>query len=147
MPVSYVLDEETESVGVSLRGRVELEPMAAAYAEIYQASSSWSRLNELADLRFAETMAISVQDIRQFGEQVAANHAKLGLAGRKVLVTPDDYVFGLGRIFSTHAGFNNPLEVTVVRTIDEAAEWLDRDICAVHALAKAAHEGRSLVFK
>jgi hypothetical protein len=119
MTVATVVDPRSGRLHTSMSQLIsfaELEHHINAEADAGQLG-----LAELIDARDART-AVTPDQIRILVEQVR-RRAKTGAIGPTALVTTDDVVFGMGRMYSILAESFDP-RFQVFRDLESAERWL-----------------------
>ena len=78
--------------------------------------------DELIDATGVTSFDVSSDDVRELASHDSPFHAD----AKRVLVAPQDLIFGLGRMFQTFGSEQRP-HFVVVRTLDEAYRRLGRE--------------------
>ena len=78
--------------------------------------------DELIDASGVTAFDVPSDDVRELASRESPFHAR----AKRVLVAPQDLVFGLGRMFQTFGNEQRP-HFVVVRTLDEAYRRLGRE--------------------
>jgi len=125
MPIDVRIDAERRLVVASAHGEMTDEDVFG-----YQ-RSVWSRpevqgFNEIVDMTAVRHIALPhpdrVRDLAELSASMDPSHT----SSRMAIVAPDDFAYGLGRMFGLHRK-NEELstkQVGVFRTLEEAMAWL-----------------------
>jgi len=119
--VSVEVDSSRCRVRVTVRGALTLTDMCARMDR--QAAAGQWRYGVLNDLREVTTLP-ETSDFRRLLAHARALSAVHGPGGPIAVVTTNDALYGMARVFSTLAQAT-ALTVGVFRTIEEAEGWVD----------------------
>jgi hypothetical protein len=98
-----------------------------AYSEAYKSIDHWSSLLEIADLAPVSDLKLTPLDLRDIARDSADWLRTHDMSARKVLIAPVDLTFGMARVYCAQASFSAYEKVNVVRSREEAADWLEMD--------------------
>jgi len=106
-----------------LVGRVTLEELEEALAEVYGRSDFRSEVDTLCDLRQADFGELSNAVIKGVADYVA-KHRGARPGARTAIVVARDLGFGLARMYEQMLEASTDVSIMVFRTMDEAMTWL-----------------------
>jgi hypothetical protein len=121
MPIHYFRDQADNSLITTAEGAVTFEDINA-HLDLEERNGDLNR-PELIDARNASTN-ITAEQVRHLAHRAAAMLSRVRL-GPSALVTNDDVVFGMARMYSVFAEGAGAV-VEVFRDIDAATRWLGR---------------------
>ena len=125
MPINYRIDKERRQVIASAHGELTDVEVFGYQREV------WSRaevqgFDEIIDMTAVRHIALPhpdrVRDLAELSASMDVTHASSRLA----IVAPDDFAFGLGRMFGIHRRNEDrsTKQVAVFRSMGEALAWL-----------------------
>ena len=127
MPINYTIHPDLRLVVTRMDGRPTDEEFVGAYEAIMDDAAYVPGMNEVADLRGAEGLDVSVEALRQVETLTRRRYAGSEASFRTAIIAPRDQTYGIGRMYEVFAE-DGPENVRVCRTVDAAAEWLGLDV-------------------
>jgi hypothetical protein len=129
MPIDYRVDHERRLVLAEGRGAVTAEDIFAYQRE------AWSRADvngydELVDMTGAEKIVEPSSDgMRRLAAMSAQTDPPSG-GTRFAIVAPQDFAFGLGRMYEAYRALNkrSTKQIAVFRNREEAVRWLSTGV-------------------
>lgn len=126
MPLDYRIDHESRIVIVTATGTLTDEDFFASQREI------WSRadvvgFDEVFDLGGVEGLVLASGDrVRALADQASSLADVPGTPSRLAIVAPQDFAYGLARMYATYRTLNPRAErtVQVFRSMQAALDWL-----------------------
>ena len=130
MPVLYRFVEDHGLLIVSHIGEVTRDEFLRVHEEAF-ADPRYARCTrELVDRR-AETHSEHTTDDQRYMDHLTRSRLEGREEGlRTAILAPQDYAYGMGRIYTVLAEGSRE-QVSVVRTLAEAAEWLGIDLAVL----------------
>jgi hypothetical protein len=119
MSIYYFRDQQNNRLITTAEGVVTFEEINA-HLDLEERNGDLNR-PELIDARNAST-TITAEQVRHLAHRAAGMLSRMRL-GPSALVTNDDVVFGMGRMYSVFAESAGAI-VEVFRDIDAANRWL-----------------------
>lgn len=122
MPIEYRIEDGRRLVIASVRGALTTEDIFGYQREV------WGRpevagYDELIDLSEVEQLpspsGASVMELARVASKMDA-----GAAAKLAIVAPDDYAYGLGRMYEAYRNMHGGKEARVFRTLQEARDWI-----------------------
>ena len=122
MPIAYDVVESKRLVYVRASGALTLADNLDTFEALLADPRFEAGFSQLADFRDVTEAHLGESEVREI---VAAEAEVLDLlrGARFALVAPQDFAFGLGRMWEMLAE-RMPFEGRVFRTLDEAVAWL-----------------------
>jgi len=120
MPIRYWIDPDNGWLMTAADGTVTFRDISA-HLDIEQRNNDLGRA-ELVDARNATT-DLSAEDVRRLVQR-AADMLRTGRLGPTAIVTTDDVVFGMSRMYAMRAE-GVGAEARVFRDVESATRWLD----------------------
>jgi hypothetical protein len=121
MPMKYQIDREANLITLTAIGTVRFEDVVSAFVERVKDSDYTPGMNILCDGGNAE-FEFSGSEMSRLVAFFKSRQEQRGGAFRFALVSTQDAIFGMGRMFESYAG-DLPEEIRVFRDFDEARQW------------------------
>jgi hypothetical protein len=122
MPTKLSIDTKGRIVYSSYYGDMSTADLVQHIAAIRKHPAFNPDFDELIDASEVTSFDVPSDDVRELASRDSPFHAH----AKRVLVAPQDLVFGLGRMFQTFGSEQRP-HFIVVRTLDEAYRRLGRN--------------------
>ena len=122
MPTKLSVDTKGRMVYSSYYGDMTTTDLVQHIAAIRKHADFNPDFDELIDASGVTSFDVPSDDVRELASRDSPFHAH----AKRVLVAPQDLVFGLGRMFQTFGSEQRP-HFVVVRTLDEAYRRLGRE--------------------
>lgn len=75
--------------------------------------------SQIADFTQVTRVELSSDEIRQL-----AQRGIFSADSRRAFIAPNEAIFGIGRMFETLRGFEGEKGIRIVRTLEEALDWV-----------------------
>ena len=121
MPMNYQIDRESNLITLTAIGTVHFEDVVSAFVERVKDPDYTPGMNILCDGGNAE-FEFSGSEMSRLVAFFKSRQEVRGAAFRFALVSDQDAIFGMGRMFESYAG-ELPEEIKVFRDHDEARLW------------------------
>jgi hypothetical protein len=128
MPIEYAIDHARRLVLARGQGVFTDHDIFGYQLEVWSRSDV-AGFDELVDMTAVEAIAFPTADrISQLAELSSDMDATTG-GGKFAIVAPEDFAFGLGRMYEIYRDLNprSTKQVGVFRTMAEAMKWLGRE--------------------
>jgi len=122
MPTRLSIDTKAGMVYSTYYGDMATADLVQHIATIRKHPDFNPDFDELIDASGVRSFDVPSDDVRELASRDSPFHAR----AKRVLVAPQDLVFGLGRMFQTFGSEQRP-HFIVVRTLDEAHRRLARE--------------------
>lgn len=122
MPTRLSIDTKAGMVYSTYYGDMATADLVQHIAAIRKHPDFNPDFDELIDASGVRSFDVPSDDVRELASRDSPFHAR----AKRVLVAPQDLVFGLGRMFQTFGSEQRP-HFIVVRTLDEAHRRLARE--------------------
>lgn len=122
MPTKLTIEPKSRMVFSSYYGEMTTTDLVQHIARIRKHPDFNPDFDELIDASGVTSFEVPSYDVRELASHDSPFHAR----ARRVLVAPQDLIFGLGRMFQTFGSEQRP-HFIVVRTLDEAYRRLGRE--------------------
>ena len=122
MPTRLSIDVKARMVYSSYYGDMTTTDLVQHIASIRKHPDFDPDFDELIDASGVTSFEVPSDDVRELASHDSPFHAH----AKRVLVAPQDLIFGLGRMFQTFGSEQRP-HFIVVRTLDEAYRRLGRE--------------------
>lgn len=122
MPTKLSIDTKGRIVYSSYYGDMTTTDLTQHIAAIRKHADFNPDFDELIDASGVTSFDVPSDDVRELASHDSPFHAH----AKRVLVAPQDLVFGLGRMFQTFGSEQRP-HFIVVRTLDEGYRRLGRE--------------------
>lgn len=125
--LSLILDAAKNRVNVVMKGKVDIAETETFFKKIPDVIARWQAgpgkpsFDSIIDCREVELdfRINQMLSITQFHSDLPP----FALAKREVLITPDDYRFGLARMYQS---LQTTREIFIARSVEEAEDWLNQ---------------------
>ena len=115
-----------------------VDEFVSTYSDIFNHVANWTDTVEIADMTDLDRSSDTPPSVRTCAEMFLSQTAARGIAVTRIIIAPEDYSFGLARIFATYASFRGKHKVTVVRSVKEAAAQIGASATTIADLIKFA---------
>jgi len=122
MPIRYRIDRERGVVFVAGEGAVDFADLEAYCRGVVEDPDYRPGLHELADFRKVDDWSVPTEDLHKLRDVNQDVADKVG-SSRLAYVMPNDFGFGIGRMFMAISG-ESKVEHRVFRDMAEARAWL-----------------------
>ena len=122
MPTKLTIEARARMVYSTYYGDMTTTDLVEHIAAIRKHPDFNADFDELIDASGVTSFDVPSDDVRELASHDSPFHAH----AKRVLVAPQDLVFGLGRMFQTFGSERRP-HFIVVRTLDEAYRRLGRE--------------------
>jgi hypothetical protein len=140
MPYVTRIDDELRLMIATVHGAVTKAEFLAYQADAVRTRPGLRGYSELIDVTRIERLTFQVSSyLPLFADQWARLDPPGEDAGCLLIVAPDDFHFGLGRMYQAHRELHpeSRRKVRVFRTIDEAMTWLAAERASKRTVAPA----------
>jgi hypothetical protein len=119
MPVFYKIDKERRVVLSSGSGTLTLADAKAHQQRLANDPDFDPSLSQIADFTQFTQFDLSSEDIRQMAERsLFSPHS------RRAFIVPNDFAFGLARMFEILRDLAGEKGIRVCRSLEEALDWV-----------------------
>jgi hypothetical protein len=119
MPTFYKIDKERRVVLTSGSGRLTLADSLAHQNRLLNDPDFDPTFSQIADYTQFTQFDLSANDIRQLAER-----SVFSPQSRRALIVPNDFAFGLGRMFQILRDIAGEQGIGVFRNLEEALDWV-----------------------
>jgi len=123
MPIELHIRPEHHLVILVHVGATPDDEFLAFYRSLYESDTFDSSMNQLVDLRQADSQSRSPEVLRQFAGFIKSTLEDDGVYPKIAVVAPRDLSFGLARMYQAFAA-SVPWDFAVFRAMDAALAWL-----------------------
>jgi len=123
MPIAIETRPAENLIVLVHTGLVPDDEFLAFYRRLYESDDFDPAMNQLVDLREADSGPRSPEALRQFASFVRTRLNDLPSRPKVAVVAPKALSFGLARMYEAHADAV-PWDFTVFRSLDAALAWL-----------------------
>jgi hypothetical protein len=119
MPVFYKIDKERRLVLTSGSGTLTLADARAHQQELSKDPDFDCSFSQIADFTQFTKFDLSSDDIRQMAEM-----SLFSPQSRRAFIVPNDFAYGLGRMFQILRDLAGEKGIHVCRSLEEALDWV-----------------------
>lgn len=119
MPSFYKIDKERRLVMSSASGVFTLADAVSHMDRLSKDPDFDPSFSQIADFTQVTRIALSSDEIRRLAQRgLFSSHS------RRAFITPNETIFGIGRMFETLRSFEGEVGIRIVRTLEEALDWV-----------------------
>ncbi|MFC1554940.1 hypothetical protein ACFL7D_09915 [candidate division KSB1 bacterium] len=124
MPIFFHVKTETNLLICIHTGKVPDNEFLTSYKNLYVSDRFSTSMNQLVDLRKADSSPRSMQALQEFAGIVKDKFKNVTTGPKVAVIAPENLSFGLSRMYQ---GFSTavPWNFVVFRAADAALAWLD----------------------
>jgi hypothetical protein len=119
MPVFYKIDKERRLVLTSGSGTLTLADARAHQQKLSKDPDFDCSFSQIADFTQFTKFDLSSDDIRQMAEM-----SLFSPQSRRAFIVPNDFAYGLGRMFQILRDLAGEKGIHVCRSLEEALDWV-----------------------
>ena len=119
MPLFYKIDKERRLVLSSGSGPFSLADAKAHQQRLLNDRDFDPSFSQIVDFSQFTKFDLSANDIRQMAER-----SVFSAQSRRGIIVPNDFAFGLGRMFQILRDLAGEKGIRVCRTLEEALDWV-----------------------
>jgi hypothetical protein len=119
MPVFYKIDKERRLVLTSGSGTLTLADANAHQQKLSKDPDFDCSFSQIADFTQFTKFDLSSDDIRQMAEM-----SLFSPQSRRAFIVPNDFAYGLGRMFQILRDLAGEKGIHVCRSLEEALDWV-----------------------
>jgi hypothetical protein len=119
MPVFYKIDKERRLVLTSGSGTLTLADARAHQQKLSKDPDFDCSFSQIADFTQFTRFDLSSDDIRQMAEM-----SLFSPQSRRAFIVPNDFAYGLGRMFQILRDLAGEKGIHVCRSLEEALDWV-----------------------
>jgi hypothetical protein len=122
MPISYRIDSSRGLILTTASDTLTIDDLIAHKAALLADPQFRPGLKELSDVRGVRSLTLGPPEMRRLASLDSEHKARLG-DYRLALVVPEDFLFGMARMYQQLTEENLP-DIGVFRSVEKAVEWL-----------------------
>lgn len=119
MPLFYKIDKERRLVLSSGSGLFSLSEAKAHQQRLLNDRDFDPSFSQIADFSQFTKFDLSANEIRQMAEK-----SVFSAQSRRAFIVPNDFAFGLGRMFQILRDLAGEKGIRICRTLEEALDWV-----------------------
>ena len=123
MPIEVDIEPVTGFRTYTVRGAITADEVRSTLEKVYALKDINPGASALWDLREAD-IKIPTEDARHLSDFVGKLIGE-GVGGKAALIVPEDFEFGMARMYETILASQSRKRVKVFRDWGEASSWLD----------------------
>ncbi|MCP4724325.1 MAG: hypothetical protein GY863_04790 [bacterium] len=123
MQVKISINKEKNLITVTAGGNLSIDELAGGLVKVTSHPDFVAGQDVIWDLRGVETADMDTDDLKDIVEYVKGMQDKRGSGYKAALITSQDYIFGLARMYEAYVN-SLPFKLRVFRNADEAYAWL-----------------------
>ena len=119
MPAFYKIDKERRLVMSSASGVFTLADAVSHMERLSKDPDFDPSFSQIADFTQVTRVELSSDEIRRLAQRgIFSGHS------RRAFIAPNAVTFGIGRMFETLRGFEGEKGIRIVRSLEEALDWV-----------------------
>lgn len=119
MPAFYKIDKERRLVMSSASGVFTLADAVSHMERLSKDPDFDPSFSQIADFTQVSRIELSSDEIPRLAQRgIFSAHS------HRAFITPNETIFGIGRMFETLRGFEGEVGIRIVRTLEEALDWV-----------------------
>lgn len=119
MPAFYKIDKERRLIMSSASGVFTLADAVSHMERLSKDPDFDPSFSQIADFTQVTRVELSSDEIRRL-----AQRGIFSADSRRAFIAPNEAIFGIGRMFETLRGFEGEKGIRIVRTLEEALDWV-----------------------